>query len=68
MLANLIFMSEAEIETKYDAVEQIGGKLVVEIFISDFCPGGAYLWGKASPLYNSQGEIVGSYRNNLRHH
>ena len=60
MLANLIFMPEADIEKKYDTVERIGDTLVVEIFIPDFRQGGAYLWAKASPLYNSEGEIVGA--------
>ena len=60
MLANLIFIAEAEIEKKYDTVQRVGDTLVVEIFIPDFKPGGAYLWAKASPLYDSQGEVVGS--------
>ena len=60
MLANLIFMPEVELEKKYDTVERIGDTLVVEICIPDFRPGGAYLWAKASPLYNSEGEIVGA--------
>jgi len=60
MLANLIFMPEADIEKKYDTVKRVGDTLVVEIFIPDFREGGAYLWAKASPLYDSQGEIVGA--------
>ncbi len=60
ILIDLIFMPEAEVEKKYDAVERIGDTLVVEIFIPDFKTGGAYLWAKASPLYDSQGEIVGA--------
>jgi PAS domain S-box-containing protein len=60
MLANLIFMPEADIEKKYDTVKRIGDALVVEIFIPDFRSGGAYLWAKASPLYDSQGEVVGA--------
>ncbi|PVX24222.1 MAG: hypothetical protein CW691_08245 [Candidatus Bathyarchaeum sp.] len=60
MLANLIFMPEAEIEKKYDTVERVGDTLIVEIFIPEFREGGAYLWAKASPLYDEQGEIVGA--------
>ncbi len=60
MLADLIFMPEVELEKKYDTVERIGDTLVVEIFIPDFRPGGAYLWAKASPLFDSQGEVVGA--------
>lgn len=60
MLANLIFMPEVEIEKKYDMVKRIDDTLVVEIFIPDFKPGGAYLWAKASPLYDSNGDVVGA--------
>lgn len=60
MLANLIFMPEVEIEKSYDKVERVGDALVVEIFLPNFRAGGAYLWAKASPLYDAQGEIVGA--------
>src|SRR5512135_1561286 len=52
MLADLIFIPNAEIEKKYNTVEKVGDTLVVDIFISDFRPGGAYFWAKASPLYD----------------
>ncbi len=60
MLANLIFMPEAEIEKRYDNIEKIGDTLVVDIFIPDFRPGGAYFWAKASPLYDPQGNVTGA--------
>lgn len=60
MLANLIFMPEVDVEKNYDTVERVGDALVVEIFLPDFKEGGAYLWAKASPLYDSQGEIAGA--------
>ncbi len=61
MLANLIYMPDEEIKKKYNTVERIGADtLVVDVFIPDFKPGGAYLWAKASPLYDSQGEIAGA--------
>jgi len=60
MLANLIFMPEAEIERRYDSVERIGDTLVVDIFIENFQPGGAFFWAKASPLYDPQGNITGA--------
>jgi PAS domain S-box-containing protein len=60
MLANLIFMPEAEIEKRYDSVERTGDTLVVDIFIPDFRPGGVFFWAKASPLYDPQGNISGS--------
>ncbi|HII98161.1 MAG TPA: SpoIIE family protein phosphatase, partial [Methanoregula sp.] len=60
MLANLIFMPEAEIEKRYDTVERIGDTLVVDIYIEDFRPGGVYFWAKASPLYDPQGNVTGA--------
>ena len=60
MLANLIFMPEVEIEKRYDTVERIGDTLVVDIFIEDFRPDGAFFWAKASPLYDPQGKISGA--------
>ena len=60
MLANLVFMPGAEIEKRYDFVERKGDTLVVDIFIPDFRPGGAYFWAKASPLYDPEGNIMGA--------
>src|SRR5512143_2852704 len=61
ILVDLIFMPEVELKKKYDAVKRIGADtLVVDVFIPDFRPGGAYLWAKASPLYDSQGQIIGA--------
>ena len=60
MLANLVFMSGAEIEQRYDSVERISDTLVVDIFIPDFRPGGAFFWAKASPLYGPDGSITGA--------
>ena len=60
MLANLIFMPEVEIEKRYDTIEKIGDTLVVDIFIQTFRPGGVYFWAKASPLFDSQGTIIGA--------
>ncbi|MDD1686312.1 SpoIIE family protein phosphatase [Methanoregula sp.] len=60
MLANLIFMPEAEIEKRYDSIERIGDTLVVDIFIPDFRPGGVFFWAKASPLCDPQGNITGA--------
>src|SRR5512136_69674 len=60
ILANLVLMSEVEIAEKYDSLERIGDTLVVDIFIPDFQPGGVFLWAKASPLYDPQGNIIGA--------
>ena len=58
ILANLIFMADAEIKERYDTVERIGNTLVVDIFVPGFRPGGAVLWAKASPLYDQDGNVV----------
>ncbi|HPK81478.1 MAG TPA: SpoIIE family protein phosphatase [Methanoculleus sp.] len=58
ILANLIFMADAEIKERYDTVERIGDTLVVDIFVPGFRPGGAVLWAKASPLYDQDGNVV----------
>ena len=60
ILIDLVLMPEIEIEKKYDTVERIGNTLVVDIFIPNFRPGGVFLWAKASPLYDSQGQISGA--------
>jgi PAS domain S-box-containing protein len=60
ILVNLVFMPEVEIEKKYDTVERIGDTLVVDIFIPDFRSGGVYLWAKASPLYDPNGNVIGA--------
>ena len=60
ILIDLVFMPEAEIERLYDTVERNGDTLVVDIFIPDFRPGGIYLWAKASPLYDTNGTIIGA--------
>jgi len=60
MLANLVFMPEAEIEARYDTVEKSGDTLVVDVFIPTYRPGGAYFWAKAGPLYDAQGTMVGA--------
>ena len=42
MLANLVFMPEAEIEKRYDTIERDGDTLIVDIFIPAFRPGGLF--------------------------
>ena len=60
MLANLIFMPGEEIGQRYHTVQRIRDTLVVDIYIPDFRPGGAYFWAKASPLYDPDGNITGA--------
>jgi two-component system sensor histidine kinase/response regulator len=60
MLANLILMPGDEVEQRYRSVQRTGDTLVVDICLPTFRPGGAYLWAKASPLYDSEGKVVGA--------
>jgi PAS domain S-box-containing protein len=60
MLANLIFMSDDEIRKRYHLIQRVGNTLVVDIFIPTFQGRGAYLWAKASPLYDPEGKITGA--------
>lgn len=60
MLANLVFMPDEEVEKRYHSIVREGDTLVVDIFIGDFCPGGAYFWAKACALYDEKGEICGA--------
>ncbi len=60
MLANLVLMPGDEVERRYRNVQRTGDTLVVDICLPNFRPGGAYLWAKASPLYDSDGKVVGA--------
>ncbi|PWR75065.1 hypothetical protein DLD82_07565 [Methanospirillum stamsii] len=60
MLANLILLPDEEVERRYNHVIRDGDTLVVDIFIPSFGKEGTYFWAKASPLYDSGGNIVGA--------
>jgi PAS domain S-box-containing protein len=60
ILVDLVLMPEREAEGKYDLLQRDGKTLTVEIFIPTFGANGSYIWAKAAPLYDSQGEIVGA--------
>jgi len=60
ILADLVLMPEDQVDGKYDSLEREGKTLTVEIFIPTFGPSGSYIWAKASPLYNFDGEIIGA--------
>ncbi|MEI6796271.1 MAG: PAS domain S-box protein, partial [Methanomassiliicoccales archaeon] len=59
-LADLIFMPDGEIEKRYHSIQRMGRTLVVDIDIPTFRGRGAYLWAKASPLYDTEGNITGA--------
>jgi PAS domain S-box-containing protein len=60
ILADLVFLPDEEIERRYHSIERSGDTLVVDIDIPTFRGRGAYLWAKASPLYDSEGNITGA--------
>jgi len=60
ILADLVLMPEDQVDGTYDSLEREGKTLTVEIFIPTFGASGSYLWAKASPLYDSGGEIIGA--------
>jgi PAS domain S-box-containing protein len=47
-------------DDRYPFVKRENDALVTEIFVPALKPDGAYLWVKASPLYNDRGEIIGA--------
>jgi PAS domain S-box-containing protein len=61
ILVDLIFSHDEEIESRYDYVERKGDTLFAVVFISGMYGGkGAYLWCTATPLFDSDGNIVGA--------
>ena len=61
ILVDLVFMEDAETVDKYIDVDKKGDALYAEAFTTALHGGrGAYLRGTASPLYNSQGNIIGA--------
>ena len=61
ILVDLVLSHDDEIESRYKYVKRDGNTLVAEIFLPSLYGGkGAYLWGTATPLYDSNGAIVGA--------
>jgi len=61
-LIDLIFDYDEQNSVKYDFVEQDGFVLRIEIYIPTLnCGRGAYLWAAASPLFDEEGHIIGSF-------
>jgi len=59
ILVDLVFLSAEELTDRYDHIERVGDTLVVDILLPAF-KDGVYLWAKASPLYDSEGNISGA--------
>ena len=61
ILIDLVLRDMKEIEKKYYFFRRNGDQLIAEAFAPMLNRGnGAYLWGIASPLYDSSGSIVGA--------
>ncbi|QSZ66246.1 PAS domain S-box protein [Methanofollis aquaemaris] len=61
ILVDLVQEPDAEFGSAYHYLEREGDTVVAEMFLPLLSDGrGAYLWGKASPLYNDQGEVIGA--------
>jgi PAS domain S-box-containing protein len=60
ILADLIFLPDGEVEKRYHSIVRDGTALVVDIDIPTFRGRGAYLWAKASPLYDADGKVTGA--------
>jgi len=61
ILVDLIFEDIEVILSRYEIVRKVGNWLIAETFVTGAFQGkGAYLWGIASPLYDTNGKIVGA--------
>jgi PAS domain S-box-containing protein len=62
MSINLVLKSSKRFEKSYTVFNRERNLVIVEVYVPGIRIGGknAYLWGKASPLYDSKGNIAGS--------
>ncbi len=60
ILVDRVFSPEEELRTKYSHIRREGGILEAESFIPKLGENGAVLQGFASPLYGSDGSIIGA--------
>ena len=60
ILIDLVLQPDPNLEAEYEAMERDGMSLTGEVFISSFGTNGTYIWAKASPLYDSNGNITGA--------
>ncbi len=61
MLVNLIGLGNKEIVSVYDEVQSDANYLYTEVYVPCLYEGkGSYIWVKASPLFDAQGNIVGA--------
>ncbi|HWQ20068.1 MAG TPA: PAS domain S-box protein, partial [Methanotrichaceae archaeon] len=61
MLVDLIGVKDPGLESRYQYLERRGDTLYGEVFVPSLNEGnGAFLWAKASPLIDDQGNLIGS--------
>ncbi len=60
LLIDLVLKPQSEFEKRYSDLKWVDGTLVGYAFTPNLKRVGAYVWGVASPIYDSQGKIVGA--------
>ncbi len=60
ILIDLVLLPRQELERKYGHLERKGSILVGETYTPSLKGGARYLYATASPLHNSQGDVVGA--------
>jgi PAS domain S-box-containing protein len=60
LLIDLVMEPANEDVKKYYTFQRDGEAIIAEIYIPTFKPGGIYLWGKASPIYDVEGNLAGA--------
>lgn len=60
ILIDLAMDWNEEIEKLYPFVRREGDTLITEAFATHLPGGGAHLWGRATPLYDSKGNLIGA--------
>lgn len=59
-LVDLVLNPDTKIEADYRNLQRDGASISGEAQIFSFRNGGSYSWGKATPLYDSSGNIIGA--------
>jgi PAS domain S-box-containing protein len=59
-LADLVLKPDEKIETRFQNLQRDGASISGEAFLPSFGENGAYILGKAAPLFDSSGNIVGA--------
>jgi phosphoserine phosphatase RsbU/P len=60
MLIDMVLNRMELPEGCYDSIQKEGSTIISEVYVPSFKPGGAYLWAKASPLYDHRGKLIGA--------